>query len=755
MKQPLFFRIYKDGQLLEIKQLTGTQVVIGSNDDVEISLKDETVSPIHAMIEERDSGYFICDLGSGSGTRKNGINILDTDINSGDEFEVGDYRIEFYLGVPKPKSRPPRVTEAVAPPSDQIEKDELYDSDTVTLTTTLTPTPIASPTPTPTLAKIETPKTESPKVAAKELPKAASKVTEPPKAVPKAPVKDEEPKITPAKVTPATSKAAQNVQPLQASKPGGWQKVDTPAKAPSGRGGLETVSSASRKKGYWPKTFAPTSANKNLNDVIKPTKGSVVEIIVAWKERIIATYHYDQAKTVTVGSHPKNDIVLPVFGSPSVSYPLVKVEGLAKVFLTSELKGELVTGNSHIPLSDLNKKGRAEPSGAGVAVTLQQGELIKVEFNDMVSVYVRYAPQAPKAIAGPALGVNPSELTAIIGSAVLVLFIALYFAVYMPAEALKKEEEKEPPRKAVFAYKPKIDPIDVSQPSAPPPDNAKLADKKTAKQEKTPVKKPEQKAAGGDPGKASEAAPNKSASKEVKLTTPVAGTGKGIQKGAQANKGKSDAQGASAQKDVTKLGLLSTLSGKGTQDKLSQAYSGAGVVGGLSQKATGSGSSSAVGAGDVPGEGLKDIGKGGKGEATVGIAGVNTKGRGSGISGYGTGSIGDKKGITVIPGGSEESFEGTIDREAIRRVINENLRQIRACYERGLNRDPGLHGKVILSWTIGARGIVTQAGVASTTMNNSEVEKCFVSRLKTWRFPEPPVGQEADVTYPFVFAAQQ
>jgi len=197
------------------------------------------------------------------------------------------------------------------------------------------------------------------------------------------------------------------------------------------------------------------------------------------------------------------------------------------------------------------------------------------------------------------------------------------------------------------------------------------------------------------------------------------------------------------------MGMLSVLSGKGTQDKLSQVYSGAGVVGGLSQSATGSGSQSAAGAGDIPGEGLKDIGKGGKGEATVGISGVNTKGRGSGNQGYGTGSIGDKKNATVIPGGAEESFEGTIDKDAIRRVVLENMRQIKACYDRALNKDPALHGKIVMSWVLNDKGRVTSANVSSTTMNSSEVEQCMISRLKTWQFPATPKGQEADITYPF------
>ena len=40
------------------------QIVIGLNDDAQVSLQDDSISPIHAVIEERDTGYYLSDLGS-------------------------------------------------------------------------------------------------------------------------------------------------------------------------------------------------------------------------------------------------------------------------------------------------------------------------------------------------------------------------------------------------------------------------------------------------------------------------------------------------------------------------------------------------------------------------------------------------------------------------------------------------------------------------------------------------------------------
>ena len=110
---------------------------------------------------------------------------------------------------------------------------------------------------------------------------------------------------------------------------------------------------------------------------------------------------------------------------------------------------------------------------------------------------------------------------------------------------------------------------------------------------------------------------------------------------------------------------------------------------------------------------------------------------------------------TILAGGDDATFTGTIDRDAIRRVVQANIKQIKACYERALNKDPGLYGKISIQWTIGPGGRVLEASTKTTTMNSPEVENCAVNRLKTWKFPEPPADQVAVVSYPFVFQAQE
>jgi hypothetical protein len=215
------------------------------------------------------------------------------------------------------------------------------------------------------------------------------------------------------------------------------------------------------------------------------------------------------------------------------------------------------------------------------------------------------------------------------------------------------------------------------------------------------------------------------------------------------------ANAQSANKDLSKVGLFSAFGGGGSRKNIDKAYSGAGEVMGMGEKATGTSGFNENRAGDDLGSKFKDSGAGGKGTATQGIAGVGTKGRGSGQSAYGASEgFGSKNSVAIEGGGFEESFDGTIDKEAIRRVIRQNKHELQSCYERALNtleKGRKLEGKVILSWEIIERGQARNVKIKSSTLNNRGVEECIRSRLASWIFPEPPAGLVAEVqAYPFV-----
>ena len=77
--------------------LDAAETKIGRDTTNEIQLDDVTVSRSHAMISKKD-GYHIKDLGSLNGTYLNAIAVRDTQINAGDEIQIGKYHLTLFIG---------------------------------------------------------------------------------------------------------------------------------------------------------------------------------------------------------------------------------------------------------------------------------------------------------------------------------------------------------------------------------------------------------------------------------------------------------------------------------------------------------------------------------------------------------------------------------------------------------------------------------------------------------------------------------
>jgi hypothetical protein len=162
-----------------------------------------------------------------------------------------------------------------------------------------------------------------------------------------------------------------------------------------------------------------------------------------------------------------------------------------------------------------------------------------------------------------------------------------------------------------------------------------------------------------------------------------------------------------------------------------------------------------IGKSSIANAGLGTFGLGGGGKgggATLGAELLRGKGGGGigalGVGGVGKGKVGGT--VTRATARSIASTQGTVDREAVARVIHSHLNEVHGCYERALLKQPGLAGKVVLEWTIGAAGRVVAAKTKSSTLSNAAVEACILSSLKSWTFPAPK-GGVVIITYPFLF----
>jgi hypothetical protein len=105
--------------------------------------------------------------------------------------------------------------------------------------------------------------------------------------------------------------------------------------------------------------------------------------------------------------------------------------------------------------------------------------------------------------------------------------------------------------------------------------------------------------------------------------------------------------------------------------------------------------------------------------------------------------------VKVAVGEAEGDIEG-LTAEEINRVVKSRAGQFRACYQRELNRSPGLGGKLVMHFVIGGDGVVKSAKTSGgSSMRNDAVEECVNRQIMNLRFAAK--GGISNVNYPFVF----
>lgn len=81
-------------------------------------------------------------------------------------------------------------------------------------------------------------------------------------------------------------------------------------------------------------------------------------------------------------------------------------------------------------------------------------------------------------------------------------------------------------------------------------------------------------------------------------------------------------------------------------------------------------------------------------------------------------------------------------------VVAAHRRQVSACYQRALKRDPDLLGSVSLEIAIGPAGRVSSTKVSADTLQDREVTECLRREASTWRFKQ---ARNVRIVYPFLF----
>jgi TonB family protein len=135
----------------------------------------------------------------------------------------------------------------------------------------------------------------------------------------------------------------------------------------------------------------------------------------------------------------------------------------------------------------------------------------------------------------------------------------------------------------------------------------------------------------------------------------------------------------------------------------------------------------------------------------VGSGGINTGQLSSGF-GRGPGNLKGHAAGTAVPSfadriGAERAeasrtgagSRASRSREEIEIVFDRNKSAIYALYSRALREQPELQGKVVIQLTIAPSGEVTDCRILSTELNDAELERKLVARIRMFRFEDKDV----------------
>jgi hypothetical protein len=453
-----------------------------------------------------------------------------------------------------------------------------------------------------------------------------------------------------------------------------------------------------------------------------------VELRLLWGDTMVdaATFVAPKA-AVLVGEGSNCALAVPANQLPTPQFPILRYSGGEYSFVFARgMTGALEDRGGRITLAELVKSHRASNDATvpgGFAVLVPRAGAVRAELGAGLAIEAR--PRHPEPVVPPPWWerINYQFLNLFL----VLLFLQSGFIVASnnfpyETDVVADDLFKNPSRMAKFIIKP---------PEAPKPVEKLAGEKGAKKDEQSGEMAEKHKGEEGKMGK-------KSAPKTDARSAP-------------------QAIDPNAKEVVKRMGVLGAL-GRGGGGGLATVF-GSGGLGGDVRGAVGNMFGNTVGDSfGFGGLGVRGTGAGGGGAGeTVGIGGIGTKGRGGGLGGYGQGigSLGRKSDRDVAITSGVAQVMGSIDKELIRKVIQEHAAQIRFCYEEQLAVNPKLAGKVAIKWVIDADGNASNATVdaSSTTLASDKVHQCMMARIVSWQFPKPKGGGIAVITYPWILRA--
>ncbi len=408
---------------------------------------------------------------------------------------------------------------------------------------------------------------------------------------------------------------------------------------------------------------------------------------------------------VTIGSQPKNTIVVPqanlpestlVFSFQGDRYTLVFEEGT---------EGRIQGPQGSADFGALVSQGLANRQGKTCSVPVKDDQRGKIVLGEVTLLWQFVAPPAetPKPVLPKEAKGNHFKSMDRLFGVVLLLSFVVHSSVYVAlanTEIPKEVTLEEIPDRYAKVLIPERLPKPPEPEKKPEPavEQKPVEEKKAEKKQETPEQVAQRKAA----------------------------------------------RAAAVAKAVQSKGILKVLGalGPGTGSRAVADVFGSG--GGVGDVATALSGAGGVAVATDPGAGAGRKG-GGQGEAAS-IGDLATSGGGK--VGYGAKSEVRVSGSVAAEEAEVDSAD--IDQGKLGAFVRARMPAIKACYENALKRNPKLAGRISIRFTILETGGLTDIAAAQNSLGSPEVAACIIGTMRTWRTPFRPSGP-VTVEHPFVF----
>ncbi len=434
------------------------------------------------------------------------------------------------------------------------------------------------------------------------------------------------------------------------------------------------------------------------------TSKKALHVGVVREGRFIEDRWFLGQQPITVGTAAKNTFAFPL-STLAATQPLFthNKQGQLLLHFDENARGKITINNRDHELADTRKEGLAVPNAGFFEIPLTESMRGRVTLGE-VSFVFNFAPAPPK----PPTPKLPKEIRGTIWNItdhtfMSVLFISL--AIHTCAVGAISRRDLPPEDTAMDVMEDRFAKLLIPE---KPPEEEKPKEEEKVEDAPAEDKKEEKKEAKKEP-------PKDSAEHKAEVQKAVASKGLVHILGAVGTSG----------------GALANVlaAGGGFTDDIGAALAGAGGVAIATE----------AGGGSRRGEGAAQA-------ATLG--GIST-------GGGGNVKMREKQDVavhgSVSSDGEADVDSSTVDKDALGRFIKIRLRSVQGCYEAQLKRSPTLRGKLVIRFTIGTNGQVTEVNVDSDSMGSDEVASCVMRLIKTWHFPFKP-DSDTTVSFPFLFA---